>query len=280
MSTTTAQQPEGSPTGQTAQPASSPLLTVRDLQRSFGGLKAVSNVSFATFPGQIKAIIGPNGAGKTTLFNAITGILEPDAGEIIFQNVPITGKRPYQIAKLGLSRTFQNLNLFSNMSVLENVMVGCHCRSHSGFLAAALRLPRHYSDERRIRASALKQLEVVGMTDHADAPVAGLPFGLRRLVELARALATEPQLLLLDEPASGLNTKETDDLASTIRRIRDNGVTILLVEHDMSLVMDISDDILVLNYGESIAEAPPALVRNDQKVISIYLGGDFDSAPY
>jgi branched-chain amino acid transport system ATP-binding protein len=257
-----------------------PLLDVRGVARSFGGVAALKGVSFGVLPGQIKAVIGPNGAGKTTLFNAISGLLTPDTGEVRYRGESILGLRPYQIAQRGISRTFQNLSLFPNMTVGENVMVGRHCRTRAGVLSAVLRTPLYRREERAVRSAATAMLEFVGLPDRAASTIASLSFGQRRLVELARALATEPTLLLLDEPASGLNTKETEDLAQVIRRIRDQGVTILLVEHDMSLVMEISDSILVLSYGEPIADGDPATIRNDPQVISIYLGGDFGSAEH
>jgi branched-chain amino acid transport system ATP-binding protein len=258
--------------------AAAPLLEATGLRRAFGGVLAVDDVSFTVLPGQIKAIIGPNGAGKTTVFNIISGILRPDSGRVAFAGMSIAGLPPYRIGEIGISRTFQNLSLFANMSVLENVMVGCHCRNRCGIVASVLRLPRHFGAERTIRAAAERRLAAVGMADKASAPVASLPFGQRRLVELARALATEPRLLLLDEPASGLNTRETSELARIVRQVRDAGVTVLLVEHDMSLVMDVSDSILVLNYGKPVMEGSPAAVRADPNVIAVYLGGAFGSA--
>ena len=255
-------------------PGSAPLLEVTGLGRSFGGVVALDDVSFRVLAGEIKAVIGPNGAGKTTLFNAISGILGPERGVVRFRGRAITGLKPYRIGRLGISRTFQNLSLFEHMTVRENVMVGCHCRTRAGIVASALRLPGQRAEERAIRAAASEKLEVVGLVGKTDLPVSALSFGQRRLVELARALATQPSLLLLDEPASGLNTKETEDLGRVITRIRDSGVTILLVEHDMSLVMDVSDSILVLDYGKPIAEGTPTEVRNDPSVIAIYLGGD------
>lgn len=260
--------------------AGNALLQVRGLRRCFGGLVAVDDVSFTVNTGRIKAVIGPNGAGKTTLFNTISGLLVPDTGEVYFDERRMTGLPPYRIARLGIARTFQSLSLFANMTVLENVMVGCHSWTRAGLLSSVLCLPRQRFEERAIREAAHARLEFVGLADMADVDVGALPFGKRRMVELARALAAKPRLLLLDEPASGLNTKETEDLAGTITRIRDLGVTVLLVEHDMSLVMDISDEILVLDYGRTVLDSDPATVRNNKNVIAIYLGGDFDSAPH
>ena len=255
------------------------LLEIDNVRQCFGGLVALDKVSFQVPKGRIKAVIGPNGAGKTTLFNLISGVFRPTAGTIPFNATPITGLQPYQIARLGISRTFQNPSLFLRMSVLENVMVGRHCRTRSGFVASGLRLPRQRREEKALAESAREQLQRVGIESKADVPVGSLSFGQRRMVELARALATEPQLLLLDEPASGLNTRETEELAALICRIRDSGVTILLVEHDMSLVMDISEDILVLHYGMPIAEGSPAAVRNNPNVVAVYLGGGAGRAP-
>ena len=254
------------------------LLEVENIRRSFGGLVAVDKVSFKVLPGQIKAVIGPYGAGKTTLFNIISGLLKPDLGQVTFKQRPISGFKPYQIARAGISRTFQNPSLFLQMNVLENVMVGRHSRTHCEFAGCCLRWPGQLKEERSIRQTALARLDYVGLAHLADVPAGALAFGQRRMVELARALATEPELLLLDEPASGLNTREKVDLGKLIRRIRDGGATVLLVEHDMSLVMDLSDDILVLNYGVPIAEGPPTVIQNDQKVVSVYLGGEIEHA--
>jgi len=254
------------------------LLEVNNVNRSFGGLQALKEVTFCVNQGQIKGVIGPNGAGKTTLFNIISGMLKADSGTVFFSGTAIAGRSPCQIGRLGISRTFQNLSLFNGMTVLENVMVGRHCRTHRGIVAAALRTPGQRAEEQRIRQDAQRCLEVVGMTGKAEMPIAALSFGQRRAVELARALATDPRLLMLDEPASGLNTKETQDLGALIGRIRDRGVTILLVEHDMSLIMEISDDLLVLYHGQPIAEGPPAAVRANPEVIAIYLGGEVQRA--
>ncbi len=254
------------------------LLEAFGIRQCFGGLVALDQVSFKVQAGTIKAVIGPNGAGKTTLFNIVSGIFPPTAGKIVLENRRITGLKPFQVAALGISRTFQNPSLFAHLSVLENVMVGRHCRTHGGLLNCSLRLPAQRRAEREARDFAMNCLDRVGLAGLASESAQALSFGQRRMVELARALATEPKLLLLDEPASGLNTRETDDLAKLIGRIRQSGVTILLVEHDMSLVMEISDDILVLHFGTPIAEGPPAQIQNDPKVISVYLGEDSNVA--
>ncbi len=251
------------------------LLKVENVRRRFGGLVALDQVSFEVKAGQIKAVIGPNGAGKTTLFNIISGLLPAEAGRITYKQRDIHGWHPYQIARLGVSRTFQNPSLFLQMNVMENVMVGRHVQSRCGFFGCALRWPGQPKEERLIHLAALAHLEGFGLVQLAHVPAGALAFGQRRMVELARALATGPELLLLDEPASGLNTREKEELGKTIRQIRDRGVTILLVEHDMNMVMDLSDEILVLNNGIPIAEGPPAVVQNDERVIRVYLGGEF-----
>ncbi len=248
------------------------LLEVENIRRSFGGLVALDRVSFQVNEGQIKALIGPNGAGKTTLFNIVSGVLKADAGQIRFDGKSITGLKPFQIAVRGISRTFQNPSLFLRMSALENVMVGRHPRTRSGFASCCLRLPRQRREERAIRDAAMEQLEFAGLSAKAAVAAGALAFGQRRMVEIARAMATEPRLMLLDEPASGLNTRETDELARLIRKIRDKGITILLVEHDMTMVMDISDEIFVLHNGTPLAEGAPAAIQNDPRVISVYLG--------
>jgi branched-chain amino acid transport system ATP-binding protein len=248
------------------------MLTIDRLGKSFGGLQAVDEVSFSLAPGAIKAVIGPNGAGKTTLFNLIAGMLAPTSGAIRFRDKAIHGLPPHRVAELGIARTFQNIKMFSGMSALENVMVGRHVRSAGGFLSAMLRTPGERREERAIRDKSLELLDFMGIADCADIPATNLDFGRQRAVELARALAMEPTLLLLDEPAAGLNIYETAELGRLISRIRDLGITILLVEHDMSLVMDISDEIVVLSFGRKIAEDVPKVIQHHPEVVKVYLG--------
>ena len=249
------------------------LLEIRELSRSFGGLKAVNDVSFTVRAGAIKSVIGPNGAGKTTLFNLISGMLACDSGIVVQNGQDITGLQPHRIAELGISRTFQTTKLFSRMTVLENVMVGRHTRTKAGFLSGVLNLPWTWKEEREIRERSMELLDALGLADAAGELASNLPFGRQRLLEIARALATEPSLLMLDEPAAGLNIYETREMADLVLKIRGWGVTVLLVEHDMSLVMDISDQIVVLNYGRKVAEGEPSDIQRDPEVIRIYLGG-------
>jgi branched-chain amino acid transport system ATP-binding protein len=251
-----------------------PHLEVAAVSKRFGGVHAVKDVSFQVRTGTIKAVIGPNGAGKTTLFNIVSGFVAPDAGEIRFEGAPIQGQPPHRVAARGLSRTFQNIRLFSQMSALENVMVGRHLRGRAGFLSGMLRLPWTRREEAEVRARALDAMGFLGIDALADADATSLAYGQQRAVELARALAGEPRMLLLDEPAAGLNMRETRDLGRLISRIRARGITVLLVEHDMSLVMDVSDEVVVLSYGERIADADPGAVQRDPQVIRIYLGED------
>ncbi len=251
-----------------------PILEFDHVTKTFAGLTALHQVSGQVWPRQIKAIIGPNGAGKTTLFNLITGIYELTAGDIRFMGQSLVGLRPNEIAALGITRTFQNIKLFQHMTVLENVLVGAHTRTHTGFLAAALRLPRARREEQEVIAQGMALLNKVGIAHRAYDDATELPFGLQRKLEIARALASQPRLLLLDEPAAGLNSTETQDLVDLIRQIRDEGVTIVLVEHDMEMVMDVADEVLVLDYGEVIADAPPEAVQQDERVITAYLGVD------
>ena len=250
------------------------LLEIQNLNRRFGGLQAVNNVSFNVEQGIIKAVIGPNGAGKTTLFNLIAGNLPANSGKIYFNNERISGRKPYQIAKQGISRTYQNIKLFHGMTALENVMLGRHIRSKAGFMAGMLNLPWTWSEEKKIKEKSMEYLDLLGVADCAETEISNLSFGQQRGVEFARALASEPTLLLLDEPAAGLNIYETAEIGRLIMKIRQSGITILLVEHDMSLVMDISDEIVVLSFGEKIAEDLPQNIQQNEEVIRVYLGDE------
>ncbi len=250
------------------------LLETRNLDRSFGGVHAVKDVSMKVPSGVIKAVIGPNGAGKTTLFNLIAGTTMPHRGQVFFRGQPITARKAHAIAALGIARTFQTTKLFPHMTVHENIMVGRHPRTRSGFLAGMLNLPRTWREEQEIRERATEILTDLGLACYAEETASNLSFGRQRLAEFARALATEPALLLLDEPAAGLNIYETQALSRLILKIRERGVTCLIVEHDMSLVMGISDEVVVLDQGQKIAEGPPAAIQRNPDVIRIYLGDD------
>jgi len=256
---------------------SSPVfLHVENLQKSFGGVQALKGLSFNVPQGIIKAIIGPNGAGKTTLFNVITGILPPNGGAIALNGISIEGRKAREIARLGVSRTFQNVEVFGRMTVLENVMVGRHIQSRAGIISTGFRLLGMRREERQIRESAMQYLTFVGLENRATELAGNLPLGEQKLLEVARALATDAKILLLDEPAGGLNTRETEGLAALIHRILEQGITVVLVEHDMNLVMDISDEIMVMNFGEKIAEGKPKQIKNDPLVIEAYLGEEVD----
>ncbi len=252
------------------------ILSVKDLTKTFGGLTAVNKVSFDVEEGTVMGLIGPNGAGKTTVFNLITGNYKPNEGEIIFQGNSIGGMVTHKIVIMGIARTFQTIRLFQKLSSLENVLAGCHCRMKSGIIRSMLKTPLQKKEEREALDIALEKLEFVGLGEYAETLSSNLSYGNQRLLEIARALATRPKLLILDEPAGGMNEQETVELIDLIGKMRKMGLTILLIEHDMGLVMKACDKLVVIEYGSKIAEGNPEKIKADPRVIEAYLGTEED----
>ena len=250
------------------------LLEMQRVTMRFGGVTALDDVSFEIRRGEILGLIGPNGAGKTTCFNVMTGVYAATSGAVLFKGTSISGRKRYQITRMGIARTFQNIRLFPEMTALDNVMVGADAHHRTNVVDAMLRLPRHRHEEAEGRERAMELLELMGIADRADHQAKNLPYGYQRRLEICRAMATQPELLCLDEPAAGFNPAEKVELQRLIRTIRDRGYTVLLIEHDMSLVMGVTDRIVVLDFGRTIAEGTPEEIRNDERVIAAYLGVD------
>ena len=252
------------------------MLEVKDLTIRFGGLVAVNAVNFQVPKGSIFGLIGPNGAGKTTLFNMISGVYAPTSGKVIFDGKEIQGKAPYKVCDLGISQTYQNINLFKSMTVLENVMVGCHTRTKAGLFRSMLRLPSQRQEEHSVVEKSQEILDFMDLGDKSALKASSLSYGEQRRLEISRALASEPKMLLLDEPAAGMNGAEKEELQRTIRKIAERGITILLVEHDMKLVMNVTEQICVINFGKRIGFGTPEEIQKNPEVVEAYLGGGLD----